>query len=358
MDVRKLNRGLIELAVSQGIREIRQDPKRGVRRLSDLGEHFAGRWFSDNIFVQIHEILKREDSKYFKLIQNLLDYVDEETIKCFGINLGYNSWTCGVSRMRQQQEETKETDASKAQENEKVRETAKAQAAESIQETAGVQDAVKTQTDMMVREVPAERTCRKISWLCELSYDSGDGDPAEKLNQLSEEINLGRQKGVYAYALYPRETFAQNPELVFLLDRHPDCAFLWFFREPNLTEPQLNVLQKHNNCLYLFPALKEDGTPDTEIARKMREHKILYAYYHIYGETENGLNDQLEKLQPVMAEEPSVLIMKAAPGVSDAYRKKFAREIWDNRKNPAYDTFLIELTEDSRAIDDMIAGIR
>lgn len=323
MDVRKLNRGLIELAVSQGIREIRQDPKRGIRRLSDLGEHFASRWFSDNIFLQIHEILKKEDSKYYRLVQNLLDYVDEETIKCFGINLGYNSWTCGVSRMRQQQEAAEEMKKAAAQEMKK----------------AAAQE-------------------KRMSWLCELPYNSGKGDPSEKLNKLSDAINRRRQMGIYAYALYPRETFAQNPELVFLLDRHPDCAFLWFFRESDLTEPQLNVLKKHNNCLYLFPALKADGTPDTEIAEKMRRHKIFYSYYHIYGETENGLKDQLEKLWPVMDEEPPVLIMKAARGVSDAYRRKFAGEIWNNRRDPAYDTFLIELTEDARAIDEMIAGVR
>lgn len=333
MDVRKLNRGLIELAVSQGIREIRQDPKRGIRRLSDLGEHFASRWFSDNIFLQIHEILKKEDSKYFRLVQNLLDYVDEETIKCFGINLGYNSWTCGVSRMRQQQE--------------------------ALQEAAQIPAEIKTQAEGETQAAAtAGKTKKRVSWLCELPYNSGKGDPSEKLNKLSEAINRRRQRGVYAYALYPRETFAQNPELVFLLDRHPDCAFLWFFRESDLTEPQLNVLQKHNNCLYLFPALKADGTPAVEIAEKMRRHKILYSYYHIYEETENGLKDQLDKLQPVMAEEPSILIMKAAPGVSAEYRRKFAREIWDNRKDPAYDTFLIELTEDCRAIDEMIAGVR
>ena len=328
MDVRKLNRGLIELAVSQGIREFRQDPKRGIRRLSDLGEHFASRWFSDNIFLQIHEILKKEDSKYYRLIQNLLDYVDEETIKCSGINLGYNCWTCGVSRMRQQQE-------MEAWEPEE----------QTAQETANA----------AVRE-SAARKKKRMSWLCELPYDSGESDPSEKLNKLSEEINRRRQRGVYAYALYPSETFAQNPELVFLLDRHPDCAFLWFFRESDLTEPQLNVLKKHNNCLYLFPALREDGTPNTEIAGKMRRHKILYSYYHVYEETENGPKDQLERLQPVMEEEPSVLIMRAAPGVSDEYRKKFAGEIWNNRKDPAYDTFLVELTEDSQAIDGMITG--
>lgn len=306
MDVRKLNRGLIELAVSQGIREIRQDTSRGLRRLSDLGQYFADRWFPDNIFIQIHEILKQEDSRYYRLIQNILDYVEEDTIKCFGINLGYNSWTYGVNLIRQQQEKEKQQ--------------------------------------------------KTVSWLCELPYNSREGDPSERLNQLSEIINRRQQQGVYTYALYPEQTFEENPELVFLLDRHPDCAFLWFFRESGLTQAQLRILKKHNNCVYLLPALKEDGTPNVEIAGKMREHKILYSYYHIYEEMDGGLEKQLAAIQPVIREEPAVLILKAASSVSGEYQAGVAREIWDDRMKPKYDTFLIELSEDSRKIDEMIAG--
>lgn len=314
-----MNRGLIELAVSQGIREIRQDPERGLRRLSDLGQYFASRRFSDNIFIQIHEILKREDSRYYHLIQSILDHVEEDTIKCFGINLGYNSWIYGVNRIRQQKQE------------------------------------------MERKQNPEQKTEQKqnsLSWLCELSYDNRKGDPSDRLKKLSGIINHKCQQGVFTYALYPEQTFADSPDLVFLLARHPDCAFLWFFKETDLTNAQLQVLKKHNNCLYLFPAVKEDGTPNPEIAAKMKKHKILYSYYHVYEETESGLEAQLDKLQPVLQEEPAVLIMKAGPAVSGEYRKKYARAIWDDRQNPGYHTFLIELTEDSRKIDEMIAGTK
>lgn len=304
MDVRKLNRSLIEIAVSQGIREIRQDTKRGLRRLSDLGQHFAGKRFSQNVFIQIHEALKQEDSRYYRLIQNCLDHIEEDALKTFGINIGYNGWTFGVSRIRQSMQEGK----------------------------------------------------KPVSWFCELPYKGYKKEPSESLKKLSEIIKNKRQQGVYTYFLYPQQAFAECPELIFLLDRYPDCAFIWFFQETDLTNAQLKVLKKHKNCLYLFPAVKKDGTPDLEITGKMKKQKMLYSYYYTYEEAEGGLEEHLKNLQPIMQDEPAALIMKAAPSVSKEYRQQYAKEIWKNRLLPEYPTFLVELTEDCQKINEMIAG--
>lgn len=303
MDVRKLNRSLIEIVVSQGIREMRQDTKRGLRRLSDLRQYFAGKRFSQNIFIQIHEALKQEDSRYYQLLQNCLDHIDEEALKTFGINIGYNSWTYGVSKIRQ-----------------------------------SIQDGKKP-----------------VSWFCELFYNGKKDEPADGLKKLSETIKRKRQQGVYTYFLYPQQSFAECPELIFLLDRYPDCAFVWFFQETDLTNAQLKVLKKHKNCLYLFPAVKKDGTPDLEITGKMKAQKMLYSYYYIYDETEGELEKLLEKLHPIMQDEPAVLIMKASRLVSEAYRLQYAKAIWKNRLIPEYPTFLVELTEDCRRVNEMVA---
>lgn len=303
MDVRKLNRSLIEIAVSQGIREIRQDTKRGLRRLSDLGQYFAGKRFSQNIFIQIHEALKQEDSRYYQLIQNCLDHIEEEALKTFGINIGYNSWTYGVGRIRQ-----------------------------SIQEGK-----------------------KPVPWFCEISYNGQKEEPSESLKKVSEIIKKKRQQGVYTYFLYPKQSFAECPELIFLLDRYPDCAFVWFFQETDLTDAQLKVLKRHKNCLYLFPAVKKDGTPDLEITSRMKKMKILYSYYYIYKEIEGGLEEQLKKLEPILQDEPAALIMKADLSVDEAYRLHYAEEIWRNRLLPEYPIFLVELTEDCRKVNEMIA---
>lgn len=304
VDVRKLNRNLIELAVSQGIREIRQDTKRGLRRLSDLGQHFAGRWFSQNIFIQIHDILKQDDSRYYQLIKNCLDSIDEEALKTFGINLGYNSWTCGVSRIRK-----------------------------SIQEGEPI-----------------------VSWYCELPYKGDRNDSSSSLQKLYKTVEEKRRQGVFTFLLYPQQTFSECPEMIFVLDEFPDCAFLCFFKESDLTNAEIKILGKHKNSVYLFSALKEDGSPNTEIGEKLKEQKILYSYYYIYEEMDGGLEGILAKLQGVLEKEPAALIMKAGDSVSEEYRRACAKEIWKKRMIPQYTTFLIELSEDGQKIDELIAG--
>ena len=302
MDVKKLNRSLIEIAVSQGIREIRQDPKRGLRRLSDLGEHFASRWFPKNVFIQIHEVLKREDSRYYQMMEDCLERIDEDALKNFGINLGYCSWTFGVSKIRQSLQEGNE----------------------------------------------------KTSWFYELPYRGEKEDPSTSLKKLSETIKKMCQKGVYTYLLYPEQTFEECPELIFLLRQFPDCAFLWFFQEANLTDAQLQMLQKHKNCIYLFPAVKEDDTTNVEIAGRLKQRKMLYSYYYLYDELEGGLEAQLGKIQPVLEEEPLALILKASGEISDEYRLQCAKDIWKKRMMPEYSTFFVEWSEDSRKVNEMI----
>lgn len=302
MEMRKLNRGFIEIAVSQRIREIRRDPKKGLWRLVNLDEHFVSKWFPQNVVVQIHEALKREDSRYYQMLEDTLEWIEEDALKTFGINLGYCSWTFGASKIRQSIKDGK----------------------------------------------------KKASWFCELPYRGEKEDPSKSLRKLSEKIKKMRQQGVFTYLLYPEQTFMECPELIFLLRQFPDCAFFWFFKETSLSDAQLQMLRKHKNCVYLFPAAKSDHTPNVEIAGKLKQQKMLYSYYYSYQEMEGGLEAQLKGIQPVLDQEPLLLILKAAKDVSEEYRQQCAHEIWRQRIMPQYSTFLIEWSEDSRKINELI----
>ena len=77
MELRKLNRNMIELAVIQGIREIRQDSNRGMRRMADLAQHFAEKNFHDSVFLKIQAALLEKDSRYYQMIRNIINQVDE-----------------------------------------------------------------------------------------------------------------------------------------------------------------------------------------------------------------------------------------------------------------------------------------
>ena len=52
--------------------------------------------------------LKNPDSPYFLMVQNLIRNVSFESLITFGMNLGYNSWTYGVRRLREASEEEAE----------------------------------------------------------------------------------------------------------------------------------------------------------------------------------------------------------------------------------------------------------
>lgn len=95
-----LARVAIELAVKRGIEDIRTDHKRSIRRLVDLGDHFANGRFHKYFFKAIQTMLEDEDSAYYHLVSQVVDRVDAQTISTIGINVGYNSWTLGAKTIR------------------------------------------------------------------------------------------------------------------------------------------------------------------------------------------------------------------------------------------------------------------
>lgn len=318
MDIRKLNRNMIELAVSQGIREMRRNPERGLRRLADMGRHFADKTYGGHVFMRIQKDLNMKDSLYFQMLRNCLEQVEDDALKTFGVNLGYNSWTCGVRQLR----------------------------------SLGLKNP--EQAD-------------KIKWYCELRCQGKEENGAENMKKLSEIIRKKRQQGIYTFFLYMTSTFEEFPEFVFLLNRYTDCAFICFFKEDCFTEAQIKVLKRHHNCLYLLPirgwkqaAREESSLVLTEQQRQtremLREYKLLYSYYVVYEEMDSGITGLLDALEPVLELEPLILVLKASKNVNEDYRKSCYEEIWKQRDDPKYNTFLVELQEDCRRLNEMILG--
>lgn len=90
----------IETAVDKGIRDIKENSNRGIRNLLDLGNHFATGRFQKDFFNIASQMLNNENSIYYDIVNNLVQNVDPQIIKHFGINLGYNSWTYGAEKIR------------------------------------------------------------------------------------------------------------------------------------------------------------------------------------------------------------------------------------------------------------------
>jgi len=52
----------------------------------------------------IQGILTNLDSSYYSVVSNVINNIDHNIIKTFGINIGYNSWTEGVKKIRQHEQ--------------------------------------------------------------------------------------------------------------------------------------------------------------------------------------------------------------------------------------------------------------
>ena len=93
MESRALSRAMVESVVDRSLREIVSDPDRSLRKLVDLGNLLAHGRSQKESFSLLSRVLENEGSPYYDMVRRIVQEVDREKLKCFGINLGWESWT-------------------------------------------------------------------------------------------------------------------------------------------------------------------------------------------------------------------------------------------------------------------------
>lgn len=95
----------IDIALNKAIKDIYSDSKRGIRNLVDLGLLFTRndnqKWF----FHMAKKVIASPLNPYNKLITEVINDVDHETVKTLGINLGYSSLIYGSGKLKKIQQE-------------------------------------------------------------------------------------------------------------------------------------------------------------------------------------------------------------------------------------------------------------
>lgn len=95
MENQSVIKAAIQSAVSKGIRDIRRDPNRSIRKLVDLGMQFGKGSNQKSFFTDAQSALKNRRSAYYPLVTSLIRNVDEQTLQTLGLNVGYMSWNYG-----------------------------------------------------------------------------------------------------------------------------------------------------------------------------------------------------------------------------------------------------------------------
>ena len=191
MEMNELRRAIVRSAVHKGIEEVREDPKRGIRKLVDLGSHFSRGRFQKLTFEVMQKELTDADSAYYAMVMRLIRCVRPEILEEFGLNVGYNSWTHGAQ---------------------------------------------------VIRAHEAEHGYN-VPWCLVLDLRQGMGYDVDEL------MRQGEKLGIYAYLVFGGGR-KELDELYPIFRRHRDCAVMVLLRTPEL--PLVNV-ENVSNVMLLVP---------------------------------------------------------------------------------------------------------
>ena len=288
----KVTYSLIEAAVNRGIKEMQEDPKRSVRKLADLGNQFARGRFQKSFFELSQTLLQDDDCPYYTLLSRLTEEIDHETLKRFGVNLGYTSWTYGAQLIR-------------AYENEHG------------------------------FEVP---------WTIFFHYHP---QASFTLSHMDSLIREGRSIGIFTYFLRLETIPDDWSALTELFCRYENSAFLLFLPDEELNEDAAGILSECHNVLISA----ELSTCYKKNISLLKQKSCLTANHHYYLETDDEtLSSQLKGC------ESPFLFLLAQNGCSPADQEQLAESVYQLRCHPKYPVFPMELFTDHKRIDHIISG--
>ena len=188
---------MIRTAIEKGIRDIRTDPKRGIRNLTELGEMFASGRFQRDFFDIALQQLRDENSAYFHIVDQIAQQTDTEALTTFGINLGYNALSHGASVIRD------------------------------IEATEGF----------------------NVPWC--LTFDLGY-DHMLSPDDIANVIGEGKELGIYCYLIRFDETYSYLEEMLQVLIDESDCAFVVFCNHNCVSTTLCDALLRARNTLVLL----------------------------------------------------------------------------------------------------------
>ncbi len=301
MNKHTITKAMINAAVSRGLKEMEEDPKRSVRRLADLGRQFSNSRFQNTVFSIMQEILANEDSPYYDMMATLLKNTDHDALRTFGINIGYNGWTYGARLLRSQEESCHFA-------------------------------------------LPSEPY---------LHYDNTDSK-GMNIAAMDQLITKGTELGIYIYHILEEGACADSYELVNFMSKYADCAFMWYRPRGRLTAAQIQMMKGCKNAVVVLPA---DDPESALTASLLRDQKILFAISQSYTskDVDAALQEKessvlLASLRTAIAAESTFLFLMA----DESDGSVLGKQCYEARLHPKSPCFPIDCYADVKNISRII----
>ncbi len=298
IDTKHITRLMITTAVDHGIKEMADDPKRALRKLVDMGSQFSAGRFQPAIFNAITTILKNEDSHYYKLIQDFLFNTDFNSVKTFGINMGYESWTYNARVLREKSEELG----------------------------------------------------HNIPWVLGISYNPFDSSTdSMNASNISKLIEEAKAYGINTFGIHQESSFTSDTEIFDIFLKNEYSAFLYVLADAQITALQASLLKKAANVMLLINA---DAPYAKETCQMLYESGVLFSIYKFYEENDIPNMSSPEYYAPLTDFNNSMIFMIRSQGCSVS-----AGEIIKNlRFNDNVPAIVWDFSYDAQLINELLCG--
>ena len=294
-----ITRALIDASVDRGLREIEEDPKRSIRKLTDMGRMFIKGRFMDEVLSIVQDLLRNDDSPYYEAIEQMLRNTDRKNLKDFGISFGYSGLTYGGKVIREHE-----------------------------------------------RSLPYH-----IPWALTLRINPTLKDGLS-VSELESCVRQGTSMGIYCYFIRLSGAITCIGRLMDLVKQHPECAFVSLLPDEPLNPVQVAGIKECTNSMVMF---QNRGAATADNVSAMKKSKILYGIYAVYGNDDAAAwyNDQ--KAEGLAELNAGINLLVSDDTCSKRNGAKVAKYCRSLRTHPEYPMILFDLAGDDVQINHIIS---
>lgn len=293
-----ITKTIIELTIDNVLTDMETDVERRIRNLVDLGQNFSKGRFQKNFFEVAQKMLANEESPYYRHAKNTITKVNHETLKTFGINLGYNGCTKGAKQIR---------------ENEAIYHF-------------------------------------NIPWTIAFSLTNSNRISEYDIEKV---ILEGEKLGIYVYLIFCATNKIE--QIVYLLKKFPDCAFVFFFKGEFVKIEVMEVLNNYHN--FMISVLSE-SKEFVKMTDYLTQKGFLYAVHSFYNDEKLEEITTGEWIENALRTSSTFAFLISENSCSLEVQREVQKYVLDIREQQQYPIFLMEFISDISSINQIISEDR
>ena len=292
-----ITRAIIDSTVDRSLREIDEDPKRSVRKLTDLGRLFTKGRFTDEIYAIAQDLLHNDDSPYYTAIERILRHTSKLNLKTFGINLGYNGLNIGGK----------------------------------------------------IDRSTMSRRDHRTPWLISLRVNPSIPN-SMSVSEVENVIEQAKPLGIYCFSIRLEGSLLSLNSLLEITKRNSDCAFFFLIPDQKLTPIHLENIQECYSSVFLIHTESPFAAANTE---SLRKKKILFGAYSFYDDQNVSSWISDKRIKEFLSLEVPIAVLLADDTCSAKNQARVAKYCRSSRMHPEYPLLLFDSIGDIMAIDRM-----